>query len=88
MLLYRGLARDGVMDHAPGWGALLARIAFANVAMWAALSWLGRPIAWWLEATLSGRVAWLAASVAAGVGIYFLVLFVLGLRPSQLQLKR
>ena len=31
--------------------------------------WLGRPTAWWLETALAGRVAWLAASVAAGAGI-------------------
>ena len=87
-LLYRGLVRDGVMDHAPGWGALLARIVSANVAMWALLSWLGRPMSWWIETTLTGRVAWLAASVAAGAVIYFVVLVMLGMRPSHFHLKR
>jgi len=87
-LLYRGLRRDGVMIHAPGWRPLLIRFVSANVAMWGLLSWLDRPMAWWLDVTLLGRIAWLAASVAAGAGIYFVVLFLLGLRPSHFQLKR
>ncbi len=88
VLLYRGLRNSGVLAHAADWPGLLGRMLFANLAMWAVLHWLGKPLDWWLDAGLPGRVTWLAASVAAGAGIYFVALIVLGLRPSQLYLKR
>ena len=87
-LLYRGLLIDGVLQHASDWPLLIARIAIANGVMWAVLAWLGKPLEWWIAATFIDRVGWLAVSVIAGAGIYFLVLSILGLRPLQLQLKR
>lgn len=86
-LLYRGLRRAGVMHHARGWRALLLQVLLANVTMWVILRSLQRPIDWWLEASLAVQASWLALSVVAGAGTYFLVLVVLGLRPSGLKLK-
>ncbi|MEO1201350.1 MAG: murein biosynthesis integral membrane protein MurJ [Pseudomonadota bacterium] len=88
LLLYRGLRAQGVLEHAPDWLPLIGRIAVANLAMWYGLHALQKPLAWWVEAGELLRVAWLAASVAAGAGIYFAVLIALGLRPSLLNLKR
>ena len=87
-LLYSGLKRSGVLRTGSGWPALLTRAAFANVAMCALLVSMARPLEWWVTAGLFGRAGWLAASVVAGAGIYFVILFVLGMRPSQFQLKR
>jgi putative peptidoglycan lipid II flippase len=87
-LLYRGLRRDDVIQHAPGWQTLLGRIALANVAMWAVLAWLNRPLEWWLQTQLTGRAGWLTVSVVAGAGAYFLVLLLLGLRPGQFSMRR
>lgn len=86
-LLYRGLVRDGVLTHSPGLAALLAQALVANALMWAVLDGLGRPLSWWIAATVMERVAWLSLSIAAGAGVYFIVLFVLGLRPSKLGIR-
>ena len=86
-LLYHGLRRDGVMQHGAGWLLLAARIVVANAAMCAVLFQFNRPLDWWFGAGLLDRVYWLALSVVAGVATYFLVLLVMGLRPSQLRLR-
>lgn len=86
-LLYRALHRDRVLVHAPGWGALLMQVAAANLAMWAMLAWLHRPLSWWIGESLYYRACWLAVTIIAAAGVYVVVLFVLGLRPSRLRLK-
>jgi putative peptidoglycan lipid II flippase len=87
LLLYFGLRRANVISHGPGWGMLLLRVALANGAMIVTLLQLQKAATWWLAASLSQRVVWLAVSVVAGAGIYFIVLLVLGLRPSQLRMR-
>jgi peptidoglycan biosynthesis protein MviN/MurJ (putative lipid II flippase) len=56
--------------------------------MWLALSQVHRPTSWWLEHGVMDRVGWLAVSIAAGVGVYFVVLFVLGMRTSDFRLRQ
>ena len=87
LLLYRGLISKGVLRHSKGWSALLAQIFFANAVMWAIIAWLERPLSWWLAVSDFERVSWLAISILAGAGAYFLVLVVLGLRPSKLGIR-
>ena len=87
LLLYLGLRRADIIRHGPGWAALLLRVVLANGAMIAVLMQLYRTTAWWIAASLSQRVAWLAVSVVAGAGVYFVALLVLGLRPSQLRMR-
>ncbi|MDJ0750522.1 MAG: murein biosynthesis integral membrane protein MurJ [Woeseiaceae bacterium] len=87
VLLYRGLRKDGVIRHSPGWGTLLMRVLVANTAMVVVLLQLHRATDWWLGASLGDRVGWLGVSVAAGAAAYFLALVVLGLRPSQFRLR-
>ncbi len=87
VLLYRGLRKADVIRHGPGWGTLLIRVAVANGAMIAVLLFLHRAAAWWMEAGLADRVAWLSVSVIAGAGAYFVALVVLGLRPAQFRMR-
>ena len=86
-LLYRGLRRDGIIRHSAGWTLLLLRVLTANVAMWATLAWLHRPLAWWLAVDVSARSGWLALTAAVGAAGYFLVLYALGLRTSNLRMR-
>ena len=86
-LLYRGLRRQGVLVHGPGWTSLLVQIALANISMWAILSFLNKSLSWWFDVGPQTRMAWLGLSVLAGAAAYFLVLFALGLRPSKLKLN-
>lgn len=86
-LLYRGLRRDGVLELRPGWLAYMARLTVASAAMCAMLFWLAKPLAWWLDASLTGRVVELAVNILAGASVYFAVLLLSGLRPSHLGMR-
>lgn len=86
-LLYRGLLRDGVLQHSAGWALLLGQVALANLAMTAVLIWMHRPLNWWLTAGIADRTAWLAVNVIAGAVCYFVVLFAVGMRPSKFRLR-
>ena len=86
-LLYRGLSREGVIEHGSGWLPLLLRVSVANVAMCAVLSILALPLSWWLSATLTDRVLQLTIHVAAGLATYVGSLFIIGMRPSQLGMR-
>ena len=86
-LLYRGLRADAVLRHSSGWLALLAQVAVANGVMWFVMDRLQRPLTWWLDATGPDRAAWLAVIIGAGAGAYFIMLFVLGLRPAKLGIR-
>ena len=86
-LLFRGLRRDGVLVLRPGWAVFLVRIIVANAAMCVILFVLMKPLAWWLDASLSGRVVELAVNIGAGAVVYFAVLLLAGLRPSHLGLR-
>ncbi len=87
LLLYRGLRRDSVLQHSPGWMQLCVQVLVANALMWVALARLERPLEWWLDGTSAERAAYLAVSIAAGAGVYVAVLFAMGLRPSKLRLR-
>lgn len=84
-LLHRGLRSDRVIEHAPGWSVFLIRVAAAVAAMAVCLEFLDRPLEWWLPASSMERSVWLATVVAAGASAYFVVLLIVGIRPSQLR---
>ena len=79
-LLWRGLAKAGVYKAQPGWGALLARIVFANAVMAALLIWLGGDLAGWLAESPLHRARRLALCIAAGAAAYFGALLLSGTR--------
>ena len=86
-LLYRGLKGERILMHSSGWSVLLGRVAVACVLMGLVLWPLQRPLDWWFAASFGGRVIWLAASIAAGAGAYFVTLLIVGMRVSQFRLK-
>ena len=86
-LLYRGLRRDGIVRHSVGWPGLLLRFTIANGLMTLALVATARPIDWWLLATPTARAGFLLLQISIGVAVYFLTLFVSGVRPNTLRLS-
>ena len=86
-LLYRGLRRDNIVHHSAGWRSLLIKFLIANLCMVFTFMMLTRPLSWWIEASVSGRVGWVLLEVAAGASVYFLALFALGVRTSTLRLR-
>ena len=83
-LLYRGLRRLGIYQPVAGWLRLGLQVFVAVAAMAAFLVWLESLSGDWLARPVAERVIWLAASVGGGAIVYFMVLFVAGLRPIQL----
>ncbi len=81
-LLFWFLRRRGYYRPLPGWIGFLARLLIALGAMVAALLWLAGPAELWLKADLWTRVARLAWVIAAGAGVYFSALYLLGFRPA------
>jgi putative peptidoglycan lipid II flippase len=85
-LLYRGLRRERKLSHSAGWGLFMLRILIANLAMIAVLTWMQRPVDWWIAAANLDRIIQLGIAVIAGAVVYFVTLPVLGLRLSQFRL--
>jgi len=79
-LLLRGLRRAGVYSPAAGWGALMGRIVVANAVMGGALLWMGGDMDSWMAAGSAARVGRCALCIGAAAGLYFAVLYALGLR--------
>ncbi len=86
-LLYRGLIRERILLLSSGWSLLLLRVALANVAMFAVLFSLLRPLEWWITTSFMGRVGWLSVTIIAGAGAYFVALLLMGTRLSQFRLR-
>lgn len=87
-LLYRNLRASGTYRPGNGWGVLLLRAALGCVVM-AVVLHLGAPgTMTWISQSAITRVGWLALWIGTGVGVYFAVLGVLGLRPAHLRLNQ
>ena len=87
-LLYRGLRREQLIKHSPGWVSMLTRFVIGNVAMTMSIVALNRPLDWWLEAAISQRSGWLGIVVGTAAAVYFGVLLVVGVRPGHLSLNK
>jgi putative peptidoglycan lipid II flippase len=86
--LYRGLRRQGVLTHAPGWRRLLVQIAVATLLMCVFLWWTAGGTERWIGMNAWQRIQWTTLLVAGGGAIYFGTLWLLGLRPADLRVHR
>lgn len=84
-LLWRGLRREGVYRPAAGWARLLVQVGIAGIGMGLALWWLGGDLADWLTATTGQRIIRLAWLIPLGAAIYFLLLWLQGVRLARLR---
>ncbi|MBA6418169.1 murein biosynthesis integral membrane protein MurJ [Pseudomonas sp. 5Ae-yellow] len=84
-LLWWGLRKAGVFQAQPGWLAFAARLLAACVAMALVLLWLVPPTQDWLVWGWQQKAGEMALLVAAGMGVYLLVLLVGGLRLRDLR---
>ena len=80
LLLYLGLRREGVFIAEPGWKIFLARVAGATILMSALLLWaVGEPSSWLIYSTMD-RIYRLLIWVPLAALVYFVVLYLGGLR--------
>ncbi len=79
-ILLHKLRGQGIYQPQPGWPGFLARLALALLTLGVFLWYAMGAEADWLAYGARERVLHLAALVAGGVGLYFLVLWLLGFR--------
>lgn len=80
-LLYRGLRRDGIYRPTAGWSGYALRILVATTVMALCLWALSPELSSWFGLDVWQRGLRLLGLVAAGTGVYFVALLLLGLRP-------
>jgi putative peptidoglycan lipid II flippase len=88
VLLWRGLAGEGVLKPGSGWPLLLLRVLGANAVMGAVLLWLAGDLARWLEMPFLQRLWRGGGGILLAAAAYFAVLFMLGLRQRHLRSAR
>ena len=81
ILLYRGLRKTNIFQPEAGWIAYLAKIFTACALMAVVLLFMSGDLNSWTTASPFDRINRLSMVIGAGAGTYFLVLFVLGVRP-------
>ena len=86
-LLYRGLRREGVLQHEAGWGRFILQVVVASAVMAMLLRYFVPPVEDWLAASLLENCLWLFAAIGGGVVAYVMCLLVTGVRPAQLRLR-
>jgi putative peptidoglycan lipid II flippase len=82
-LLYHALRKGNIYTPTAGWAALLLRVSTASLVMAALLLWGAGDIGQWLVVSGTTRVWWLVGLIATAILVYFTMLFMLGVRPSQ-----
>lgn len=87
-LLFKLLRDDSIYRPQPGWWSFMSKVVAAGLLMAAMVYWLAGDLNVWLEASVWGRVVRLGYCVGAGVGVYFLVILALGIRPRHLVLNK
>jgi len=83
-LLYRYLVRDSGYSSGPDMGGFVIKTAAAAIVMGVVL-WRGVPEPqFWVAASVAGRLWQLVMWVSAGTVVYFVCLYVVGLKPHRL----
>jgi putative peptidoglycan lipid II flippase len=85
VLLWRGLVTAGVFRPSRLWPRFLVRVVLANAAMAVVLVLLAGDAQRWVVMPFAERVLRCGGGIAAGAGMYFAVLWVLGLRYRDLR---
>jgi putative peptidoglycan lipid II flippase len=83
-LLFRILRRDGVYRPEPGWLKLLLQVLAANIAMAAVLWWGAGDLQQWFAWGGMQRALQLVLWIAVGAAVYFIMLFLTGVRFRRL----
>jgi putative peptidoglycan lipid II flippase len=66
---------------------MLIRVILASLGMGGLLWWSSDVMGDWMAISALWRVAWLSGLILAGVGLYFLLLLAMGLRPRDFRAR-
>jgi len=84
-LLLRGLWKSGVYKPYHGWRRLFAQALLANGVMFVVLWMTTGQLDTWLVSSSITRIGWLSGAIMLGAGVYFVMLWLLGVRLHQLR---
>ncbi|MDH5766906.1 MAG: murein biosynthesis integral membrane protein MurJ, partial [Gammaproteobacteria bacterium] len=84
-LLYRGLRQQNIYTPRAGWGAHWFYLLGSNLIMAGFLFYFSPQLTTWNSWLLSERITYLLGFVILAACIYFITLFLLGLRPKHIQ---
>lgn len=87
-MLYSGLRKQGVYQPDPGWLLYLLKLAVAAALMVASVAVLNQEPQQWLDWDWVNRSLQLGLLVVVGISVYFVSLYIMGLRPHHLLAKR
>jgi putative peptidoglycan lipid II flippase len=85
LLLYNGLRNNDIFSPQSGWAAWIFRIVIATIAMAAVTAWLNPDAAQWSQWQIHERLINLVVIIASAASVYFIMLWLQGLRPNQLK---
>ena len=85
MLLYSGLRDTNIFTPQSGWFAWIFRIVIASTAMAAIVIWMSPDTSQWSQWQSIERLTNLAVIIASAALVYFIMLWLQGLRPEQLK---
>jgi len=85
LLLYRGLRKSDVFQPQDGWSAWLFRIIIAAITMAAVVIWLNPDALQWTQWQPYDRLLNLTGIIFIAAFVYFVMLWLQGLRPQQLK---
>lgn len=83
-LLYLGLKKAGVYTPQKGWMKLFSQTIFAASVMGGSVYIFAGELSFWIAATAVERIMQLGWIIPVGIVIYFAVLWITGVRFSQL----
>jgi putative peptidoglycan lipid II flippase len=86
-LLYRGLRRDGVLEHAAGLPKFMLRVVVACGVMAILVVQFTPPLVRWIEAGQAERMLWLGYVIGGAVVAYFATLYAVGLRLGEFRMN-
>jgi putative peptidoglycan lipid II flippase len=81
-LLYHALRQGGIYNPTAGWRVLLLRACTASLVMAALLWWGAGDIEQWFLDSTATRISRLAGLITSAILAYFVILLILGVRPS------
>jgi len=87
-MLYRGLRKAAVYMPGKGWFVLFARVIVANGLMALVIWYSAGNLARWFDMSATMRISELLMCVAAGAVSYFLILWISGVRKSDLIMRK
>jgi putative peptidoglycan lipid II flippase len=87
-LLFRYLHKNGIYRAEAGWGRFIVRLLLANGILAVIIIWLNSDLSQWLAWGMLERVTQLLLLIGVSVVSYFVVLYLVGLRPQTLLAQR